>query len=143
MNTTTEAIGISEQVLLFVTNSDKLELTCLDVSKGMNVQSGTNLILQTLAKKGLINERIERNGTRKYSAIKNEDTMYNHFSKETITKAQDMADYLVGIPELSSYVQAIVDLHSGDVLLLGSMNDCQLFIENNAITSIVYSWQIN
>ena len=65
----TVELGISEQVLMFVNASTKDELTCLDVSKGMDISSGTNLILQTLAKKNLINARIERNGTRKYSKI--------------------------------------------------------------------------
>ena len=60
-------IGISEKVLCIVTSSES-EITCLDVAKITRMNSGTNLILQNLAKSGLINERIERNGTRKYSA---------------------------------------------------------------------------
>lgn len=88
MNTSNETIGITEQVLLFVTNS-KAEVTCLDVAKGMNIESGTNLILQTLAKKGLINERIERNGTRRYSVIE------PSFSKNMIAtySGKDLSEY--------------------------------------------------
>ena len=60
-------MGISEKVFCIVSSSDN-ELTCLDVVKIIHLHSGTNLILQNLAKSGLINERIERNGTRRYSA---------------------------------------------------------------------------
>lgn len=59
-------IGISEKVLMIVEQSDT-EVTCLDVARAFSMESGTNLILSNLANAGLINERIERNGTRKFS----------------------------------------------------------------------------
>jgi len=66
MNHTTEELGISERVLQYVISEGK-EVTPLDVSKHFELESGTNLILDELFRKGLIERHIERNGTRKYS----------------------------------------------------------------------------
>jgi len=58
---------ISEKVISVVSDSG-VEVTCLDVAKRLNIQSGTNIILENLTKTGLISRRIEPNGTRKYFA---------------------------------------------------------------------------
>ena len=63
----TQELTFSEQVLNFVVNAGK-EVTVLDTAKAFNMNSGVNVALEILSQKNLIKRRVEKNGTRRYSA---------------------------------------------------------------------------
>jgi len=112
-------LSISEKVLSFVSASD-VEVTCLGVAKRFNMESGTNLILSHLAKAGLITERIERNGTRKFS------------TKQTDTHVviDGVANYSVRAID-SQYPQHKVVFTGSETGCWAYINKCHEYCMNN------------